>query len=265
VCTAAIRPRSAVYALVERLFDADYGVRGSAIEALGGYPLRDLDLAMTRARHALHSDDLERVAAAAAAIAELADVTAIPDLIEVVGRDARRGEHARRALVALVRCDLGTSERKWRRWWDEHRSQHRIEWLIEALAQKDAALRAAAFEDLRRVAGESFGFEVNGGRRERDEARGRWERWWNETGRRRFMRDDDERARTTAVLPALAPPRRAVISAATLRWASQSRSRVTLAAARSGCQAWPASSVGTPASSAKRRVWAPSTRTLATR
>lgn len=209
VCAAAIRPRSAVYALVERLFDSDYGVRGSAVEALAGYPLRDLDMAMIRARHALHSDDVERVAAATAAIAELADVAAIPDLIDVVGRDSRRAEHARRALVALCRCDLGTSERKWRKWWDEHRTRHRIEWLIDALGQKDAVLRAAAVEDLRRVTGESFGFEgAPGGRRERDDARARWEQWWNETGRRRFVRDDDERVRPTAVLPVVPSPRR---------------------------------------------------------
>jgi hypothetical protein len=190
-----------VYALVERLFDADYGVRGAAVEALTGYPLRDLDVAMVRCRHALHSDDLERVGAAAAAVAELADVAAIPDLIDVIGRDGKRGEHARRALVALTRTDLNTSERKWRKWWEEHKERHRIEWLIDALGQKDVALRGAAAEDLRRLTGEFFGFDPNQGRRERDDARGRWLQWWNETGRRRFVRDDDERVRPTAVLP----------------------------------------------------------------
>ena len=176
-------------------------MRGSAVEALTGYPLRDLDLAMIRCRHALHSEDLERVSASASAIAELSDVAAIGDLIDVVGRDARRGELARRALITLSRVDLGTSERKWRKWWDEHRTRHRIEWLIDALGQKDPALRAAATEDLRRVTGESFGFDANQGRRERDDAKARWEQWWNETGRRRFVRDDDERVRPTAVLP----------------------------------------------------------------
>ena len=201
VCAAAIRPRSAVYALVERLFDADYGVRGAAVEALSGYPLRDLDLAMVRCRHALHSDDLERLAAASQAIAELADVAAIPDLIDVVGRDAKRADFARRALVALTRCDFGTSERKWRKWWEEHKERHRIEWLIDALGQKDVALRGAAAEDLRRLTGEAFGFDPGHGRREREDAHRRWSQWWNETGRSRFVRPDDERGRPTAVLP----------------------------------------------------------------
>jgi hypothetical protein len=201
VCTAAIRPRSAVYALVERLFDADYGVRGAAAEALSGYPLRDLDLAMVRCRHALHSEDLERVAASSQAIAELADVAAIPDLIDVVGRESKRADLARRALVSLTRSDFGTSERKWRKWWEEHKERHRIEWLIDALGQKDVALRGAAAEDLRRLTGEFFGFDPGHGRREREDAHKRWAQWWNQTGRKRFVRDDDERVRPTAVLP----------------------------------------------------------------
>ncbi len=49
ICAAELRPRSAVFALVERLFDQDYGVRACAIEALAGYPLQDL-VAVARAR-----------------------------------------------------------------------------------------------------------------------------------------------------------------------------------------------------------------------
>ncbi|MCE9572147.1 MAG: hypothetical protein K8W52_03215 [Deltaproteobacteria bacterium] len=201
VCAAELRPRNAIYALVERLFDADYGVRACASEALAGYPLRDLDLAMVRCRHALHSDDAERVLAASTAIADLGDVHAIPDLIDTAGRDGKRAEHARRALMSLTKQDFGTSERKWRRWWDEHREQHRIEWLIEALGHKEAPLRQSAAEDLRKLTGEYFGFHHDLPKRDRDTAQGRWRQWWNEVGRRRFVRDDDERSRTTAMLP----------------------------------------------------------------
>jgi len=203
VCAAELRPRSAVYALVERLFDSDYGVRACAIEALAGYPLRDLDSALARARHALHSDDPERVLAAATAVAELGDVQAIPDLLDAVSREGRRAEHARRALSALTKTDHGTSERKWRRWWDEHKRRHRIEWLIEALVHKEAALRQAASEDLRKLTGESFGYHHDLPRRDREQAQQRWRMWWTEIGRRRFARDEDERQRPTAMLPNL--------------------------------------------------------------
>lgn len=203
VCAAELRPRSAVYALVERLFDVDYGVRAAAMEALIGYPLRDLDAALARARHALHSEDAERVQAAATAIAELTDIAAIPDLLDVVGRDSRRAEHARRALSVLSKQDFGTSERKWRRWWDEHRTRNRIEWLIEGLVHKDVALRQAAAEDLRKLTGEHFGYHHDLPKRDREQAHQRWRQWWQETGRRRFAHDDDERLRPTGMLPQL--------------------------------------------------------------
>jgi hypothetical protein len=203
VCAIELRPRSAAYALVERLFDADYGVRACAIEALSGYPLRDLDSALARARHALHSDDPERVLAAATAVAELGDVHSLPDLLDAIGRDGRRAEHARRALSALTRQDFGTSERKWRRWWDEHKTRHRIEWLIESLGHKETALRQGAADDLRRLTGEHFGYHHDLPRKDRDQAQQRWRTWWTETGRRRFARDEDERQRPTAMLPSL--------------------------------------------------------------
>jgi hypothetical protein len=201
VCAAELRPRSAVYALVERLFDPDYGVRACAIEALVGYPLRDLDSALARARHALHSDDPERVLAAATAVAELGDVAALPDLLDAVGRDGRRAEHARRALTSLTKQDFGTSERKWRKWYDEHKPRHRIEWLIEGLTHKEAALRQSAADDLRKLTGEHFGFHHDLPRRDREVAQQRWKQWWNDIGKRRFARDDDERHRPTATLP----------------------------------------------------------------
>jgi HEAT repeat protein len=176
-------------------------VRASAIEALTGYPLRELDSALARARHALHSEDADRVLAAANAVAELGDVQAIPDLVEAVSRGGKRADHARRALSLLTKQDHGTSERKWRKWWDEHRTQHRIEWLIDALMGKDDVLRQSAAEDLRRLTGESFGYLHDLPKREREAAQGRWKQWWNEVGRRRFARDDDETKRPTAMLP----------------------------------------------------------------
>ena len=66
VCAAELRPRNAVFALVERLFDQDYGVRATAIEALAGLSDARSSHALARARRALHSTDPEVVAAASA-------------------------------------------------------------------------------------------------------------------------------------------------------------------------------------------------------
>jgi hypothetical protein len=201
VCCAELRPRNAVFALSERLFDQDFGVRACAIEALAGYPVHELGQALARARRAVHSSDPEMVGAAATAIVELGDVEAIADLIGVIERADRGGEHARRALVALTAQDFGPSEKKWRKWHETARGRHRIEWLIEGLVHKEDNIREISINDLRRLTGEYFGYHHDLPRRERDLAAERWVAWWREAGHRRFMVREDERHRPTAQLP----------------------------------------------------------------
>ncbi len=206
ICAAELRPRNAVFALVERLFDQDFGVRATAIEALAGYPMHDLAQALVRARRAIHSNDPEVVGAATAAIVTLGDVEAIGDLIGAVERSDRGGDHARRALTALTAQDFGTSERKWRKWHEGAHRQHRIEWLIAGLGHKEDAIRELAINDLRRLTGEYFGYHHDLPRREREIAAERWVTWWREAGQRRFTPVDDERIRPTAQLPARREP-----------------------------------------------------------
>ncbi len=202
VCAAELRPRNAVFALVERLFDQDFGVRSMATEALAGYPVADLSHALPRARRALHSSDPETVAAAATAVVQLGDTDSLEDLIGAIERGDRGGEHARKALVSLTAQDFGLSERKWRKWFDGARRRHRIEWLIEGLGHKDDSIRELAINDLRRLTGEYFGYHHDLPRKEREVAADRWSSWWRETGMRRFVHRDDERGRPTGVLPA---------------------------------------------------------------
>ncbi|HVV87483.1 MAG TPA: HEAT repeat domain-containing protein, partial [Kofleriaceae bacterium] len=187
ICLGALRARSALHALVERVFDTDYGVRNVALEALATFSPRDIDAAMAGVRPALHSEDLERVQAVAHAVTVLVDVGALGDLVDLVGKDAKRAEIARRALIALTRHDMGTSARRWRSWFDEHRGRHRIEWLIDALGHRDQPLREAALEDLRRLTGEDFGGVGDENRKEREALTERWRAWWSKTGRRRFV------------------------------------------------------------------------------
>lgn len=202
LCCAELRPRSALRPLVERLFDEDHATRALALDALSGYPISELEDGLEYARHAIHSGDQERVRAAAHALAELADVRSIPDLLDATSRDDESSSHTRRALVQLTKQNFGTSARKWRSWWNKNKRRNRVEWLIEALGHKDEELRRSAAEDLRKMTGEYFGFHHDLPKKERQQARQRWERWWEETGRRRFLRSGaDERHRPTAVLP----------------------------------------------------------------
>jgi HEAT repeat protein len=203
VCTGELRPLSAVRALVDRLFDPDHAVRSCAVDALAGYPLRDLDEALIPVRTTVHAADADRVVAATTAIAALADVGAIPELIAALDVDSRHSEHARRTLIVLTRQDFGLSVRKWRHWWDDNCRRNRVEWLIDALNAKEADLRAAAIEALRRLTGEYFGYHHDLSKKEREAAVQRWYHWWLETGRRRFAKDavpTDERERPTATI-----------------------------------------------------------------
>jgi hypothetical protein len=201
VCVVELRPRTAVFALVERVFDQDFGVRAAALDALSGYPMDDLGDALARARRALHASDPEIVGAATTAIVALGDVEAIGDLVDEVERDDRGNEAVRRALVTLTAQDFGNSGRKWRRWFEGAQRRHRVEWLIEGLLHKVDAIRANAINELRRLTGEYFGYHHDLPRRERDAAAGRWATWWREAGERRFQERDDERRRPTAVVP----------------------------------------------------------------
>jgi hypothetical protein len=201
ICASELRPRSAIVALVERLFDLDYGVRAAAIEALAGYPAAELAQSLARARRAVHSTDPEVVSAAVTAIVALGDIEAVGDLIAALERNDKGSEHVRRALVALTAQDFGTSERKWRKWYDGAKKQHRIEWLIEGLTHKEDAIREGAIQDLRRLTGEYFGYHHDLPRKERDAAAERWIAWWREIGQRRFVQREDERYRPTALLP----------------------------------------------------------------
>jgi hypothetical protein len=202
VCAAELRPRNAVFTLVERLFDQDYGVREMAIEALAGYPVADLTQALAKARRAVSADDPEMVAAATAAIVQLGDIEAITELIDAIERADRGAELVRRALIALTAQDFGLSSRKWRKWYDGAAKRHRIEWLIEGLSHKEDAIREIAINDLRRMTGEYFGYHHDLPRKERELAADRWAGWWRETGMRRFVHKEDDSRRPTAVLPA---------------------------------------------------------------
>jgi HEAT repeat protein len=205
VCTAELRPRNAVFALVERLFDQDYGVRAMAIEALAGYPVEDLSPALAKARRGLHASEPDTVVAAATAIVALGDVEAVADLIGVIERGDRAADPVRKALMLLTAQDFGSSERKWRKWYEGARKRHRIEWLIDGLGHKEDAVREAAINDLRRLTGEYFGYHHDLPKKERELAAERWVAWWRETGQRRFLHRDDESKRPTAVIPS---PRR---------------------------------------------------------
>ena len=59
------------------------------------------------------------------------------------------------------------------------------QWLFEGLAHKEPHIRAASEAELRALTGEYFGYHFDLPRREREQARVRWQSWWYESGRAR--------------------------------------------------------------------------------
>jgi hypothetical protein len=188
LCLAEVRAPIAVPGLVGRLFDPDYGVRGAALEALLGYPPRDVDSALQPVRLALRSDAL-RARAAAHALGELRDVKSLLDLIDATERDSATATEAHRALVLITKQDFGTKAKKWRKWFEDNRGRSRIEWMLDGLAHSEPLVRLSAADELKRLTGEYFGYHHDAPKREREEARGRWLKWWEEIGRKRFVRE----------------------------------------------------------------------------
>jgi hypothetical protein len=94
----------------------------------------------------------------------------------------REPEKAREELIRITRQDFGTKARRWEAWWEKHQDDDRAEWLFEGLAHKEPRIRAGAEEELRALTGEYFGYHFDLPRREREQARARWQAWWYESG-----------------------------------------------------------------------------------
>lgn len=95
---------------------------------------------------------------------------------------------ARSALTTITRQDFGGDAKKWQAWWAENKDRHRLEWLIDSLMHDQAALRAAAGEELKTITKEYFGYYDDLPKRERERAQARYREWWSQVGRVRFNR-----------------------------------------------------------------------------
>jgi hypothetical protein len=112
-------------------------------------------------------------------VAKLKDSASVPRLIAFLGADMEPIVHkALWALTVVTRHDFGRDARAWSDFWHSNQSRHRLQWLIDALDDRDPRLRKAAADELREEAGESFGYAENLSRTERLEAQARFRTWW---------------------------------------------------------------------------------------
>jgi hypothetical protein len=179
-----LKAPEAAKALGLRLLDSDAGVRAVAIQGLAkfgdGPELRAL---MESLRGELPGPDPLRQEYASEALGALRDAQAVPRLIELVKHpDASVVLAARHALTEITKQDFGTSRWRWRSWWERHRNEPRLEWMLEGLGHPEAEVRESASEELRSLSTETFGYHFDLPKREREEARRKWIDWWRAKG-----------------------------------------------------------------------------------
>ncbi len=116
---------------------------------------------------------------------------ALVALLENASGDIQKA--VRTALVTVTRQDFGTDSKKWSAWWTANKERHRLEWLIDSLMHDQAALRAAAGEELKTITKEYFGYYDDLPKRERERAQSRYREWWTTIGRVRFSRPGTSR------------------------------------------------------------------------
>ncbi|MDD5309702.1 MAG: hypothetical protein PHU25_20490 [Deltaproteobacteria bacterium] len=174
--------------LTSRLFDSDRQIRALAIDVLKRFTrFMEYRWAMREVVRVLvnPSSSLEAKRIAAVALGELREPTAVEALAEMLGSvDGVLAERCHRALVKITFEDFGFSEKRWTAWWKAHRGQHRVEWAIESLGQKNDDLRQAAAEELRRVAGHVVPWPDGAlDNRQRTDLKRKLQDWWKREGR----------------------------------------------------------------------------------
>jgi hypothetical protein len=167
-----------------RLYDPDAGVRRAAVDALAkfGESLQQRGL-IERLRAELLGPDALRQRYAAEALGVMKDVPSVPRLVELVRHsDPTVVTAARKALVEITKQDFGTSRWRWRSWWERHRDEPRVEWMLEGLGHAEPEVRLSASEELRGMTQEYFGYAFDLPKREREDARRKWIEWYRENG-----------------------------------------------------------------------------------
>ena len=182
--------------IVQRVFAAEPRIRRAARAAARAYAEGHPTAIVERLEHVATDggESLDRRALAVEALGETREALAVPALMPLLDDpNAQVAAAVRVALTTITRQDFGASAQKWLPWWDGNKDRHRLEWLIDALMHEQAALRAAAGEELKTITKEYFGYYDDLPKRERERAQSRYREWWNTVGRVRFTRSASPR------------------------------------------------------------------------
>lgn len=94
-------------------------------------------------------------------LALFGDPRALTPLIDMLGDFDRSVARAAHEALRMLTChDLGTMRSAWQRWAEKSQTRSRVDWLIEALADRRPELREGALTALTRITGHSFGVNL---------------------------------------------------------------------------------------------------------
>lgn len=189
---AELPHRDLVAPLGRRIFDIDPGTRALAMDVLR--PMRRFGLEFNRvidrvrANARIPSRPLPTRVAAVRAIGHLRDEGAVDLLLRLLHmKESRLVDAAHASLVLLTRQDFGKSPDAWADWAEEHRHEHRVEWLIDALMSDEVDVRLAASAELKQATQAYFGYHHESPKRERQRAQRKYRDWWESEGRSIFL------------------------------------------------------------------------------
>lgn len=179
--------KDAAEVIASRLFDRVPDVRRAA---LASARRMSVDALARRAlRAAVEAAALDRTldgdtrAGAIEALVDIREYESIPSLLSLLEDDDKSVKRtAKWALTVLLRQDFGSDIEAWRSFWNEHRDEDRVEWLILALDHASADLRRAAGDELAGLTGQRFSFNPHANPNERRLAQSKYREWWAARG-----------------------------------------------------------------------------------
>ncbi|MBN1605542.1 MAG: HEAT repeat domain-containing protein [Polyangiaceae bacterium] len=121
------------------------------------------------------------------ALRDLRHAAAVPALLALLSdHDVELAQAALAALVETTRQDFGADTPRWTQWWNNNRTRHRMEWLVDALMHDSPEIRREAGDELKSLTKEYFGYFGDLPAPEREHAQRQYREWWETRGRAKF-------------------------------------------------------------------------------
>ncbi len=186
ICLPRLVPRISL-----RFGDSDALVRLAAVDTLQAYRgTSEFENVLHQLRAQLQDSRPERQALAAALLGNFRDKQAVLLLAGLVRSPERMvARAAQEALVYITKQDFGTRPKKWISWWQAHRKESRVRWLVTGLSSENRDIRFTSARELHQLTGEYFGYFFDSDRNARRKAVKQWEQWWQQEGQ--FLRFEE--------------------------------------------------------------------------